>query len=408
MIKIVHLQYESQSAGRAALRLHTAFLEAKIDSSILSLHSDINDTEEIKHLGRNARIVERLDNILQSYLKRNNYKQFGLYSFPILGSNVSRMDQIKKADIIYLHWVQHGFLNLSNIEQLAQLDKPIIIFMHDMWFLTGGCHYSFACEKFKTRCNDCQMFPNNKMIDWPVLEFNKKLKLYSKYSNLYFVSPSEWLYNCAKQALITKDKPIFYIPNIISNKQFKTFDKKIARHILNIDVEETVIAFGAVYIDSPYKGWIYLQKALEILHTYQHIKKISILIFGSRYNKQIADAIPFKTKFLGYLRDEYSTSLVYNASDIYIVPSLADNQPTTVMESLCCGTPVVGFNIGGIPDMIKHKENGYLARYEDPEDIAYGIMFCLENNVKGRILPFFGEDNIIKKHLELINSLVSK
>jgi glycosyltransferase involved in cell wall biosynthesis len=408
MIKIVHLQYSLESAGKAALRLHTAFLEAKIDSSILSLHSDINDTEEIKHVGRNSRIVERLDHILQSYLKRNNYKQFGLYSFPILGTNVSQMDQIKKADIIYLHWVQNGFLNLSNIEQLAKLGKPIIIFMHDMWSLTGGCHYSFACGKFTTKCYNCQMFPDNRMIDWPALEFNKKLKLFSKYSNLYFVSPSEWLYNCAKQALLTKDKPIFYIPNIISNKQFKPFDKNIARHILNIDVEETVVAFGAVYIDSPYKGWVYLKKALEILHTYQHIKKISILIFGSRYNKQMADAIPFKTKFMGYLRDECSTSLVYNASDVYIVPSLADNQPTTVMESLCCGTPVVGFNIGGIPDMIKHKENGYLARYKDPEDIANGIMFCLENNIKGKILPFFVEENIIKKHLELINSLISR
>lgn len=408
MIKIVHLQNALESAGSAAFRLHTAFMGAKIDSSILSLHSDINDTEEIKHLGRNPRIVEGLDYKLQSFLTRNNYKQFGLYSFPILGTNVSRMDQIKKADIIYIHWVQGGFLTLANIEQLAKLGKPIITFMHDMWSFTGGCHYSFTCEKFKSRCNNCQMFPNNKMIDWPALEFNKKLKLYSRYSNLYFVSPSEWLFNCAKQALMTKDKAVFYIPNIISNKQFKPFDKNIARHILNIDVKETVIAFGAVYLDSPYKGWVYLKKALEILHTYQHIKKISILIFGSRYSKQIANSIPFRTKFMGYLRDEYSTSLVYNASDIYVVPSLADNQPTTVMESLCCGTPVVGFNIGGIPDMIKHKENGYLAKYKDAEDIANGIMFCLENNIKGKILPFFGEDNIIKKHLELINSLISR
>lgn len=407
MIRVVHLQYSTSSAGSVALSLHNAFLEENIDSSILSLYSDKNDIEEISQTGRNSRIIAWLDNKLQSYLRRNNYKQFGLYSFPILGTNVSRMDQIKKADIIYLHWVQHGFLNLSNIEQLAKLGKPIVFFMHDMWSLTGGCHHSFTCEKYKTRCNNCQMFPNNIMIDWPALEFNKKLKLYSKYSNLYFVSPSEWLYSCAKQASFTKDKPVFYIPNIINNNIFKPFDKNVARHILNIDVDETIIAFGAVSIDSPYKGWTYLQKALEILKNYQSIKKISILIFGRGYNKQIADAIPFKARFMGYLKDEYSTSLVYNASDIFVVPSLADNQPTTVMESLCCGTPVVGFDVGGIPDMIKHKENGYLAKYRNSEDIAEGVKFCLQNNINGYMLPNFESTLIVKKHLDLFDYIKS-
>jgi len=406
MIKVVQLQYSSASAGRAALRLHTAFLETSIGSGILSLRSDINDTDEIKHLGRNSKISAWLDNKLQLYLTRNNYKHFGAYAFPFLGTNVSRLDQIKKADIIYLHWVQGGFLNLSNIEQLAKLGKPIIFFMHDMWSITGGCHHSFTCEKYKTRCFDCQMFPKSKIIDWPALEFNKKLKFYSKYSNLYFVSPSEWLYRCTKQALLTKNKPVYYIPNIINNKLYKPFDKNIARHILNLDVNETIIAFGAVSVDSPYKGWAYLQKALEILHESQSIRKISILIFGSQYNKKIADAIPFKVRFMGYLSDEYSMSLVYNAADVFIAPSIAETFGFVILESLCCGTPVVAFEVGGIPDLIKHKENGYLAKYKDAEDIANGIKFCLENNIKGKILPIFEKSNIIRKHLELINSLI--
>jgi glycosyltransferase involved in cell wall biosynthesis len=408
MIKVVQLQNSPYSAGRAALRLHDAFLEENFDSSMVSLHQDINDTEKMIHLKMSSNIIAWLDNKMQLFLKRKNNKEYGLYSFPILGTNVSRIDQIRNADIIYLNWVQFGFLNLSNIEQLAKLGKPMIIIMHDMWSITGGCHHSFECEKYKTGCNNCQMFPDNKIIDWPAKEFKKKLKFYSKYKNLNFVSPSKWLYNCITQALLTKDKPVFYIPNIIDNKLFKPFDKNIARQILNLDIDETILLFGAASIDSPYKGWKYLEKALELLHQSQSIKKISILLFGSGYDKKIANAIPFKTRFMGFLRDEYSTALVYNAADIFLIPSLADNQPTTVMESMCCGTPVVGFDVGGIPDMIKHKENGYLAKYKDAEDIANGIKYCLENNLKGKMLPLFEKNNIIRKHKELIESLVFK
>jgi glycosyltransferase involved in cell wall biosynthesis len=108
---------------------------------------------------------------------------------------------------------------------------------------------------------------------------------------------------------------------------------------------------------------------------------------------------------MGYLGDEYSTMIVYNAADVFIVPSLADNQPTTVQESLCCGTPVVGFDVGGIPDMINHKENGYLAKYKDAEDVCNGVKYCLQYSLKGYMLPDFAPEVTIKKHLELISSI---
>ncbi|HNF02863.1 MAG TPA: glycosyltransferase, partial [Ferruginibacter sp.] len=116
-------------------------------------------------------------------------------------------------------------------------------------------------------------------------------------------------------------------------------------------------------------------------------------------------AIPFKTRFVGFLKDEYSVSLVYNAANVFVVPSLADNLPTTVLESLSCGTPVVGFDVGGIPDMISHRENGYLARYKSAEDLAEGIRFCIKNQVKGRILANFEKDSVMKRHLDLMETI---
>jgi len=247
------------------------------------------------------------------------------------------------------------------------------------------------------------MFPKKSRPDWPALEFRKKKKLYSDYGNLFFVSPSKWLANCTQQSLLTREKPVFNIPNVIDARFFKSIDKKIARDIINLNTEEYVLAFGAVSISSPYKGWTELQKALKTLSEDRTFKRITILIFGSGYNKEIEDGIPFKTVFMGFLKDEYSTSLVYNAADIFVTPSLADNLPTTILESLSCGTPVVGFDIGGIPDMIRHKENGYLAKYKDSGDIANGIRYCLNNKIKGYLLPEFAKDTIVRQHIDLMN-----
>jgi glycosyltransferase involved in cell wall biosynthesis len=406
MIKVVQLQYSTASGGSSAIRLQKFFLENSIESSIISLLPDKSAGDKrISYAGKRQNAISKVDNKLQEYLNRNNIKSYGSFSYPILGSDVSVFEEVKKADFIYIHWALNGFLNLTSIEQLARLNKPVILVMHDMWTITGGCHHSFTCEKYITGCNTCQMFPVATNNDRSSKEFKRKLKLYSKFNNLYFVSPSKWLYNCAKRSLLTKSKPLYYIPNAIDNKHFKPIDKAVAKTFLNIDPTETVIAFGAVSIESPYKGWQYLLKSLELLQKESSLSNISVLIFGSDYDKTVAEAIPFKVKFMGYLRDVYSTMLVYNAADVFIVPSVADNLPTTVQESLCCGTPVVGFEVGGIPDMIRHKENGYLAKYKDPADIVSGIKFCLENNIKGYLLPDFEPAEIVKKHAAMMENI---
>ena len=407
MTKVVHIQYSMESAGRAALRLQKAFAAVDVKSGIISLQHSIQGGPGVKYLGTKARLISKIEDKIQAYLTRKNIKQLGSFSYPVLGSDVAKLEEVKNADIIYIHWALKGLLNFKSVEQIARLNKPIIIFLHDMWNITGGCHHSFTCEKYKTEgCNNCPMFPGDKKNDLSAKEFKKKLKLYTKYNNLYFVSPSKWLYNCAKKSLLTKDKPVFYIPNILDNTLFKPIDKIVAKQILNIDTNETVIAFGAITVNSPYKGWTYLQKALELLKQDNTIKNISVLIFGSAYNKEIADAIPFKTRFMGYLLDEYSTSLVYNAADVFIAPSLAEAFGYVVMEALSCGTPVVGFNVGGIPDMISHKENGYLAKYKDSADVSEGIKFCIENNLKGYLLPEIDPALTVKRHLELFDQVV--
>jgi len=408
MPKVVHIQRSVITTGRAPLRLHNAFLEAGIDSSIISMEFDVNLTDRVIEIGRKARLVSRLDEFLQSFINRNVYKQFGIFSFPILGSDVSTAEMVKNADIIYIHWVQGGFMNLQSYKRLARLGKPVIIFMHDMWTITGGCHHSFDCEKYCTNCFKCQMFPRTGLFDWASIEFRRKKKLYSMYENFYFVSPSKWLLNCTQKSNLTLGKPVFNIPNIIDTGLYKKLDKKVVRYMLNLNEHDTVLSFGAEHISNPYKGWPELLKAMNLLTTRFSREDLTILVFGGGFNKKIADSVPFKTMFTGYLKDEYSTVLVYNASDVFVIPSLADNFPTTVLESQACGTPVVGFNVGGIPDMINHKENGYLAAYKDAQDLANGILYCLDNKITGGLLPELGKSVLLKKHIDLMTAVTKQ
>ncbi|MGB5008546.1 MAG: glycosyltransferase [Ferruginibacter sp.] len=406
MTKVVHIQFSVDSAGRAALRLQKALGSVNVSSHIVSLQYSTLVSSNIKFLGPKARFISKIDNRIQDYLTRKRVKEMGSFSYPVLGTDVSGLDEVKNADIIYIHWVLNGFFNYNSFKQVARLNKPVIIFLHDMWGITGGCHHSFTCEKYKTTgCNNCPVFPGDKINDLSAKGFKKKLKLYTKYKNLFFVSPSRWLYNCTKESLLSKHRPVFHIPNIIDTTLFKPVDKAVAKQILNIDAAETVITFGAVTVNSPYKGWVYLLKALELLKQDNSLSNVTVLIFGSGYNKEIADVLPFKTRFMGFLSDEYSISLVYNASDVFIVPSVADNLPTTVLECLSCGTPVVGFNVGGIPDMIRHRENGYLANYKDAADITNGILYCINNKIKGAIRPEFQPEVIVQKHLELYEKI---
>jgi len=379
-----------------------------IDSTMLSLSSDIEESKQIKHLGKKSSLISLLDARCGSFLTKSKKKEFGIFSYPLFGTDVSKLPQIQNADFVYLHWVIGGFLSLHGIENLCKIGKPIILFIHDMWPITGGCHYSFDCEKFKIECNNCQIFPKEKKIDLALKEFKKKLILYSKYNNLFFVSPSKWMYNQIKESTLTKEKPVFHIPNIINNKVFKQNNRLEARRILDLDSDSLIISFGAVSVDSPYKGWSYLQEALSILKCRNQQKNILVVIFGSGFNEQIERDIPFPIRFLGRLRDDFSTALLYNASNIFVAPSLADNLPTTIMESLACGTAVVGFNIGGIPDMVIHKKNGYLANYKDSSDLAAGIEYCIENNLKGYLSEDFKREILIEKHLKLFDLIKNK
>ena len=316
-------------------------------------------------------------------------------------------------DIVHLNWIGQGFLPIN---ELPKLRCPIIWTFHDMWAFTGGCQYAFECKRYKESCGKCPQLDSSKENDISRKLWTKKNK-YWKNLNLTIVSPSRWLANCARESSLFGNTRIEVIPYVIDTEIFKPIDKKVARDILNIPVNKKVILFGGLSATSDErKGFQFLIPALRKLELKNNFDKdIEILVFGALKPKNDI-GVKFNTKYLGFIHDDITLSIIYSAADVFVMPSIQDNFPNTVLESLACGTPVVGFGIGGNPDMVEHKKNGYLVKPFDIGDLADGIKWILSDNKLAENLSVnarlkaentYSVNEITSKYLNLFNELVN-
>jgi glycosyltransferase involved in cell wall biosynthesis len=329
----------------------------------------------------------------------------GLFSSFKYGIDIAKHPSVIEADVIYLHWI-NSLVNYRILKKILKTNKPVYWFMHDMFAITGGCHHSFDCTNYQTKCGNCPYHrTGNVFTDLSKRQFRIKQNLYNQFDNLAFITPSKWLFDCAKKSGLTRNKRIYHIPNLIDTGVFKPINKDAARRLFSLESNKKIIGFGAdAALINYYKGWKYLSEALQILSKDDLLKDISIevLIFGSSYAKEIAENIPFPVHFLGRLYDEYSVVMVYNSVNVFVIPSLAENFPNTVLESIACGTPVVGFDVGGIPDMV-NQNTGYLAKYKDSEDLAKQISLLLRHpkTDMNTSISVFALDQILNRHLDI-------
>lgn len=383
--KVVHISTDDYTGGAsiAAYRFHKYLKEIGISSKMLVLQKTVKDDDSIQ-----AIVIPKFFNILKKTLFKvfkilsicrvKSHLERGYFSYPILTNRISDLPLIQDVDIIILHWINRNYISIREINKIIKSKKRIIWYLHDMWPMTGGCHYSLDCEKYTEQCFKCPHLIKPKKKDWSYKLFKKKNNVFSNARNFEIFAPSSWIADCAKKSKIFSTKNITLLPNYLDLNIYRPFNKSFARDVFNLPHDKVLILFGAIDgINNPYKGWNYLKEALIILSKAE--KDIYAVIFGSSYNQSIADNIPFPVTFSGHLSDSQSLCMLYNACNVFIVPSIADNLPNTIVESLACGTPVVAFNVGGIPDLIDHKKNGYLAKYKNSEDLAYGINWVIKN-----------------------------
>jgi glycosyltransferase involved in cell wall biosynthesis len=332
-----------------------------------------------------------------------------LFSPAKVGSDLSKHPLIQQADVIHLHWVNFGFLSLASLQKLFALNKPIVWTLHDMWTFTGGCHHSRDCNNFQEQCGNCTTFlARPSTVDLSHIGWKTKKSMYQD-SNLQIVTCSKWLQQKAQSSSVLENISVNAIPNPIDTDLFRPILKKEARQQLNLPTDKFLILFAAAKITAAgRKGFDYFEEALQLLAQQYPDIDIECMVMGIM-DEQLTAHFPFVVHNLGNISDVQKMVNVYSAASVFVTPSLEENLPNTIMESLACGTPVVGFNTGGIPEMIDHLHNGYVSAYRSATDLAQGINWVknhsdydlLATNARQKATSNYAEAIVAQQYIEL-------
>ncbi|MBD6619990.1 glycosyltransferase [Komarekiella sp. 'clone 1'] len=401
-------------AARAAYRLHQGLQNLDIPTQMLVQLKKSDDRDVIGSQASSgiAQAVTglrlTLDQLpLKFYINRDQATHSPQWLPDTLVSRISQLNP----NIINIHWVNNGYLL---IESVAKLAKPIVWTLHDMWAFTGGCHYSQDCTRYTDACGKCPQLHSSQDWDLSRWVWQRKAKAW-KNLNLTIVTPSFWLAKCASASSLFKDLRIEVIPNGINTQTYKPINKEIARELLNLPQDKQLILFGSLQSTSDKrKGFHLLQASLQHLSKAGWLDRLEIVIFGSSQPNNPPE-FGFKSHYLGTLNDDLSLALLYSAADIFVLPSTQENLANTVMEATACGIPCVAFNIGGMPDMIEHQKNGYLAQAYKVEDLAQGIVWILENHDRYQKLSYWARQKAeqeftseiqANRYLSIFNELI--
>lgn len=319
-------------------------------------------------------------------------QSMGTFSVMKYGLPFFNLNEVKNADVIFIHWVNGNALSLKGVESILNLGKPTYWYMHDMFPITGGCHHSLTCNGYKNDCVNCPIIGNTKFKKVAYNQLKQKIKHWQNYTNLEFVTPSTWLSNCVKESKIAEGHRVHIVPNLLNTDIYKPMDIN-AKRIFGLDPNKKTILFGAAGINSIYKGSKFAQDCLKQLNP----EKYEGIVIGSA-NKDFIRNIPIRIIETGYLSDDISLALTYNACDTFIISSIAENYPNVVLEAMSCGKPCIGFRTGGIPDLIKHEQTGYLTNNKTAEELIKGIEWLFADENRYHILSSAAREQILENN----------
>jgi glycosyltransferase involved in cell wall biosynthesis len=417
--------YDKGGAANSCKRLHLGFLFEGITSNVLLRFKQNNWPKSVcfKQAQKKLTFLDKAENKAKLILKElklyseidvskrkcqqflsQRDKKLEMFSFPNSDFDITKSEFYKEADIINLHWVAN-FLDYETFFERNK--KPVVWTLHDMNPFTGGEHY---LEEFLGI--DVAGHPigrNLSQEEKRVAKENVAIKTLALLAvdNLTIVAPSEWLAEEARKSETFKGRPIFCIPYGLDSEIFAPRDKNYSREVLNIPKEKKVILFVADSIDNNRKGFIFLKKAFEQLAN-------SDLVLCAIGNKNSELESIDNIYELGPIYDERLMSIAYSAADVFVIPSIMDNLPNTVLESLMCGTPVIGFPVGGIPDMIQDNENGFITEEISVDSLVKTLNKFLSNpscfnrfEIRENALKKYDQKVQAQKYIDLFGDILS-
>ncbi|MDQ6630702.1 MAG: glycosyltransferase [Verrucomicrobiota bacterium] len=381
-MRVVHINtYDIQGgAARSAYGLHKALQTLGHESSLLTRHKVSEDPSVIK-LPLTARPADNekvtaLQQIQQCEINQNRTKISNTYfSLSQEGYDLSLHPLVREADIIQLHWVV-DLLSPETINGLRNLGKPLVWTLHDQRAFTGGCHFSAGCRKYEMTCADCPQLKDNHLRLTEILLANTKQFLPAH--EIAIVAPSRWMAVCARESAVFRNSRISLIPNGIDTSAFRPMPKKEAREKFELNPDAFYFLFGADTINEKRKGFEPLLESIQLCLEESDFRsqveqgKIGFIAFGLHSEKLNFPWLPIKT--FGHINSNEVLRALYAAADIFIMPSTEDNLPTTILEAMSSGTPVIAHDIGGVPDLVTPGLTGWLAPVDDRQKFAEMIL----------------------------------
>jgi glycosyltransferase involved in cell wall biosynthesis len=418
-MKVVHISAIDYSGGGvAARRLNAGLQSAGVDSKMLVLDIHSFGSDIVAYTQHNTIIPRFLNSVrnrlIMADLRIYNGSRLSGYSFydDRTAYTVSKHPLVKEADIIHLHWIA-GFVDYGEFFKHTK-NKPLVWTLHDRSPMTGGCHVPGDCKKYETECGKCPQLGSKKQKDLSYEIFHRKKEFYRKRS-MNIVTPSKLLYDDTKKSALLKDFPTHIIPHGISTNTFSMRNKDFSRELLGLPKDKVLLLFGAAYA-SKNKGFTYLARAIDILKTKMDVSRIALVVFGPPQSEEKRPTISGVTVYpLGYIQDPLLLSCCYNAADIFVMPSLQEVFGLTCLESMACGVPVVGFNTGGLPEMIMSGKTGFVAEIENLQDLTKYIEWMIAHpaereqmgkNARTLVEAKFSLEIQTKKYFDLYSSLL--
>lgn len=374
-------------AGIAARRLMNALAGAGYDVRML-VRDRVTDDPRVATVRDTDGILDRMRAGMSKPIDRlrtfaaNGFSSDRLWltDAAAFGCRVTGHPWFQQADVIHLHWVQQGFMSIREIDRVLHSGKRIVWTMHDLWPATSVCHYPSDCVRYHTApddygggCHHCPQLCRPASRDISASVFRRKMRMMAD-ARVTFVACSRWLAAEAAKSSLLAGQEIVAIPNAIDTDLFTPKDNKHSDVVGTSECQR--ILFSSANVSDERKGVRYLVEACSLLADLADRTEVVVLGQGS---EAIAAQLPFRVVTAPYTQSWEEIAQLNASVDIFVIPSLQDNLPNTIMEAMACGVPCVGFRTGGIPEMIDHQVNGYVAEQRDAHDLACGIRIALQH-----------------------------
>ena len=328
-------------AGLAAKRFHEMQSLAGLNSEL------VVKVNRLYYLNALRYPLISLSSVLDRFLTKNPQKYF----FSIFRSRIQQKSIFPKVNTItHLHWIP-GIVSLDDLDNLAERSLKVFVHLHDMWFLTGGCHHSLECNEYLSNCQSCpQVLPQ---IRKSVAAIKMLKNNFLMMDNVFLIAPSTWMLNKVKFMNPQLYKKCIVVHNPINIDSFKPISKPLAKKLLSIQPESLVLGFVATNLELKSKG---IQEFIDFLESEYKSSDlpISLLLVGNGKVKSKINTIQ-----MGHASNLAQQSLAYSAMDLYINPSKVESFSYTNIEASLHGTPVLTIANGGSLDTLSENVSGY-------------------------------------------------